>query len=109
MSKKKKGLYTPIVLRTGFMHSYRITIALLLSVIVLEALFWTLAGFWPRFDELGLMRLGLIAILAVVVPIGTRTIRDIVSGYADMFDVFDEKTEERLKLYRSLERSSTDK
>jgi hypothetical protein len=67
-------LYTPVVLRTGFMHSYRRTIALLLSVIVLEAVFWTLAGFWHRFDELGLMRWGLIVILAIVVPIGTGTI-----------------------------------
>ena len=37
-------LYTPLVLRTGFMHSYRRTIPLLLSVIILEAVYWTLAG-----------------------------------------------------------------
>lgn len=109
MSDGKKGLHTPFVLPTGFMHSYRRTILLLLIVIILEAIYWTLAGFWPRIDELGLMRWGLIAILALVVIIGTSTIRDIVAGYANMFDVFDEKTEEKLKLYRSLKRSSSDK
>jgi len=76
----EKRAYTPIVLRTGLMHSYRRTISLLLSVIVLEAVFWTLAGFWPRFDELGLMRWGLIAILALVVPIGTSTIHRDLTG-----------------------------
>ena len=103
MSNGEKRVYTPFVLRTGFMHSYPRTISLLLSVIVLEALFWTMAGFWPRFDELGLMRWGLIIILAIVVPLGTSTIRDIVTGYEDLFDVFDENTEENLKLYRSLD------
>ncbi len=108
MSKGEKRLYTPIVLRTGFMHSYRRTISLLLLAIVLEAVFWTLAGFWPRFDELGLMRWGLIVILAIIVPIGTSTIRDIVAGYADLFGVFDEKTEEKLKLYKSLNSPSSE-
>jgi hypothetical protein len=75
------------------MHSYRRTFLLLVSVLALEAVFWTLAGFWPRFDELGLTRWGLIVILALVVPIGTSTIRDIVAGYANLFDIFDEKTE----------------
>ena len=103
MNNGEKSLYTPIVLRTGFMHSYPRTIALLLAVIILEAVLWTLAGFWPRFEDLGLMRWGLIIILAIVVPIGTSTIRDIVAGYEDLFDVFDEKTEEKLKLYRSLD------
>ena len=40
----------------------------------------------------------------MVVPVGTRTIRDIVAGYANLFGVFDEKTEEKLKLYQSLNR-----
>ena len=53
------------------------------------------------------MRWGLIVILAIVVPLGTSTIRDIVAGYVDLFDVFDEQTEENLKLYRSLNRSSS--
>ena len=108
MNRGEKRLYTPIVLRTGLMHSYRRTISLLLSVIILEAVFWTLAGFWPRFDELGLMRWGLIVILALVVPIGTSTIRDIVAGYANLIGVFDEKTEEKLKLYRSMNRPSSE-
>jgi hypothetical protein len=108
MDKVEKRLYTPVVLRTGFMHSYRRTISLLLFVIALEAVFWTLAGFWPWFDELGLVRWGLIVILAIVVPIGTSTIRDIVAGYAALFGVFDEKTEESLKLYRSLNRPSSE-
>jgi len=108
MKKAEKKWYTPIVLRSGFMHSYRRTISLLLSVIILEAVFWTLAGFWLRFDELGLMRWGLIVILALVVPIGTRTIRDIVASYENLFNVFDEKTEENLKLYRSLNRPSSE-
>jgi len=89
------------------MHSYRRTIALLLFLILLEVLFWTLAGFWPRFGELSLMRWGLIVILAIVVPLGTSTIRDIVAGYVNLFDVFDEQTEENLNIYRSLNRSSS--
>jgi hypothetical protein len=88
------------------MHSYRRTISLLLFLILLEILFWTLADFWPRFDELALVRWGLILILAIVVPLGTSTIRDIVAGYVNLFDLFDEQTEENLKLYRSLNRSS---
>lgn len=107
MDNGEKRLYTPIVLRTGFMHSYRRTISLLLFLILLEAVYWTLAGFWPRFDELALMRWGLIVILAIVVPLGTSTIRDIVAGYVNLFDVFDEQTEENLNLYRSLNRSSS--
>ena len=106
MKNEEKKLYTPIVLRTGFMVSYRRTIALLVSVIVLELILWTLAGFWPRFNDLVLERWGLILILAVVAPLGTSTIRDIVSGYATMFGLFDEETADKLKLYRSL--SSTD-
>jgi hypothetical protein len=90
------------------MHSYRRTIPILLSVIILEAVFWTLADFWPRFDELGLMRWGLIVILAVVVPIGTSTIRDIVAGYGNLFGVFDEKTQEKLELYKGLTPSSSE-
>jgi hypothetical protein len=89
------------------MHSYRRTFLLLVSVLALEAVFWTLAGFWPRFDELGLTRWGLIVILALVVPIGTSTIRDIIAGYTNLFNVFDEKTEEKLKLYKSLNRPSS--
>lgn len=108
MSNGETRLYAPFVLRTGFMHSYRRTISLLLSVIILEAVFWTFAGFWPRFDELLLMRWGLIIILAIVVPIGTSTIRDIVAGYEDLFDVFDEDSEEKLKLYRSLNSPSSE-
>jgi hypothetical protein len=54
------------------------------------------------------MRWGLIVILAIVVPIGTSTIRDIVAGYAALFGVFDEKTEEKLKLYTSLNRPSSE-
>jgi len=108
MNNGEKRLYTPFVLRTGFMHSYRRTISLLLFVIILEAVFWTMAGFWPRFDQLGLMRWGLIIILAIVVPIGTSTIRDIVGGYANLFGVFDQETEEDLKLYRSLNQTSSE-
>ena len=106
MNNGDQRLYTPIVLRTGFMLSYRRTSSLLLFVILLEAVFWTLAGFWPRFSELALMRWGLILILAIVVPIGTSTIRDIVAGYANLFGVFDEQTEQRLKVYRSLDHTS---
>jgi hypothetical protein len=54
------------------------------------------------------MRWGLIVILAIVVPIGTSTIRDIVAGYGNLFGVFDEKTEEKLKLYKSLSPSSSE-
>jgi hypothetical protein len=108
MNNGEKRLYTPFVLRTGFMLSYRRTMSLLLFAIILEAVFWTLAGFWPRFDELVLMRWGLIIILAIVVPIGTGTIRDILAGYANQFGVFDEKTEEGLKLYRSLNQTSSE-
>jgi hypothetical protein len=107
MNNGDKRLYTPFVLRTGFMHSYRRTILLLLSVIILEVVYWTLAGFWPQFDELGMKRWGLIVILAIVVSIGTSTVRDIVAGYANLLGVFDEKTEKNLKLYRSLNHPST--
>jgi hypothetical protein len=41
----EKRLDTPIVLRTGFMYSFKRTITLFLAVIILEAVFWTLAGF----------------------------------------------------------------
>lgn len=112
MSETKPGpvgkLYTPFVLRTGFMHSYRRTIALLLLVIVLEAVLWTAAGFWPRMDELGVLRWGLLIILAIVVPIGTSTIRDIVVGYEDLFDLFDAATQQNLKLYRRLNGPASD-
>jgi hypothetical protein len=108
MDEGEKRLYTPLVLRTGFMHSYRRTIPLLLLVILLEALFWTWAGFWPRYSELGLLRWGLIVILAIVVPIGTSIIRDIVAGYAGLFGLFDAETEKRMRLYRSLDRPSSE-
>ncbi|MHA1906428.1 MAG: hypothetical protein ACW98Y_03965 [Candidatus Thorarchaeota archaeon] len=108
MKKAEEKLYTPIVLRTGFLHSYRRTILLLLTVIILEAVFWSVGGFWPRFDDFGLMRWGLIIILAIVVPIGTRTIRDIVAGYRNLFNLFDERTEKNLKLYRSMASPSSE-
>ncbi|MHA2313021.1 MAG: hypothetical protein ACXADF_16150 [Candidatus Thorarchaeota archaeon] len=53
MSEDTKKLYTPFVLRTGFMHSYRRTLPLLGLTILLEFVFWTLGNFWPRFSELG--------------------------------------------------------
>ncbi len=102
MEEKNENLYTPIVLRTGFLHSYGRTLSVLFVVIILELLLWTLAGFWPRLSELGVIRWGLIVILTLAVPIGTWTIRDITAGYEDLFNVFDAETENRLKLYRSL-------
>lgn len=108
MNKEVRKLYTPIVLRTGFMHSYRRTISLLIVVIGLEAIFWTLTGLWSRFAELGPTRWGLIVIITLVVPLGIWTIRDIVASYENLFNVFDEKTEENMKLYQSMSQPSSE-
>jgi len=108
MTKGEKKLYTPFVLRTGIMHSYRRTLALLFSVIILEAGYWTIGGFWSQFSVLGFQRWGIIVILIFIIPIGIRTIRDIFAGYEDLFNVFDENTEENLKAYRSMKRPSSE-
>ena len=108
MNEGEKSLYTPIVLRTGFMHSYRRTLSLLLALIIIEIVVWTLAGYWPRFAELGSERWGFIIILILVVLLGTRTIRDIITGYADLFNVFNEKTEDNMKIYHSMNRPSSE-
>ena len=107
MNHGEQRPYTPIVLRTGFMHSYRRTFSLLLVIIILEAALWTLAGFWPYISELGPVRWGLIIILILVVPIGTKTIRDIFEGYENLFNVFDEQTDANLKLYQNMDRPSS--
>jgi hypothetical protein len=107
VSEETKKMYTPFVLRTGFMHSYLRTIPFLFLTVLLEFIFWTLGDFWPRFNELAYERWVLILILALVVPIGIRTIRNIVADYDDLFDAFDEETEEGLKLYRSMDRPSS--
>ncbi|MFW9804882.1 MAG: hypothetical protein ACFFFC_19655, partial [Candidatus Thorarchaeota archaeon] len=89
---------------TGFMHSYHRTIPLLGLAVILEFIFWTLGNFWPQFSELGYERWGIILILALILPVGVWAIRNIVSDYDDLFDVFDGETEENLKLYRSMDR-----
>lgn len=104
MNEKSQKRYTPFILRTGFLHSYWRTVPLLGLVIFLEAILWVMAGFWPPSIEFALMRWGIFLILIFVVPIGTWTIRDIVAGYDDLFEVFDVETEENLKLYRSMDR-----
>ncbi|MFX0054859.1 MAG: hypothetical protein ACFFAX_03345 [Promethearchaeota archaeon] len=104
MSEEAKKMYTPFVLRTGFMHSYNRTIPLLGLAVILEFIFWSLGNFWPRFSELGYERWGIILILALILPVGVWAIRNIVSDYDDLFDVFDKETEENLKLYRSMDR-----
>ncbi|MHA1925615.1 MAG: hypothetical protein ACXABV_13640 [Candidatus Thorarchaeota archaeon] len=104
MNKETKKLYTPFVLRTGFMHSYRRTLPLLGLTMLLEFIFWTLGDFWPRLSELGYERWGMILVLTLIIPIGVWVIKDIVADYDDLFDAFDEETEESLKSYRRMSR-----
>jgi hypothetical protein len=74
----------------------------------LEFIFWALGNFWPRFGELGYERWGIILILTLILPVGVWAIRNIVADYDDLFDVFDEVTEEKLKLYQSMDRPPTE-
>jgi len=108
MTEGSETPYTPLVLRTGFMHSYRRTIPLLGLTVILELIFWTLADLWPRSAELAYIRWGVILILALVVPIGVWTVRDIIAGYDDLFYVFDEETEKTLSLYQRIDRPSSE-
>ncbi|MFW9847207.1 MAG: hypothetical protein ACFFD6_10690 [Candidatus Thorarchaeota archaeon] len=107
MNRETERLYTPLVLRTGFMHSYRRTIPFLGLTVLLEFIWWTLGNFWPHIGELGYERWGLILILTMVLPLGVWAVRAIVVDYDDLFDVFDEDTEARLELYRSMTRSAS--
>lgn len=95
----KGGSYhTPLLLRLGFLHSYKITMGIATLEFLISAYCETMAG---------------VVVNALLDPwtyiwfplwfFGTYIVRQIVSGFDNLFDIFDEEFESRVKLYASFD------
>lgn len=90
--------HTPLILRTGFLHSYKRT-----APIIIFWIFLSVLSAW-QMDVLDLFIRDVwtylyLPIFLMVVHIA----RSAVSGYDDLFGVFDKDFEKKLKLYKSLD------
>ncbi|MHA1577336.1 MAG: hypothetical protein ACTSU3_08230 [Candidatus Thorarchaeota archaeon] len=101
---KWEKLYTPLVLRTGIFHSYTRTIAPWIVLNLTSFIVLLIAGM--IIDPLGVL---IVFAFTFILIAGTWTVRCAVSSFDELFDVFDEDTENRLNLYRSIYKPATDK
>jgi hypothetical protein len=90
--------HTPLILRTGFLHSYKRTIPVI--------------AFWLALNILTYWQMGVLGFLQgdvwtyLFLPLFIIVIhiaRKAVSGYDDLFGVLDPEFEKNLKLYKSLD------
>jgi len=100
---KWEKLYTPLVLRTGIFHSYTRTIAPWIVLNLTSFILLLIAGM--IIDPLGVL---IVFAFTFILVAGTWTVRCAVSTFGELFDVFDKDTENRLKLYRSMDRPAAD-
>jgi len=99
---ERERFYTPLVLRTGILHSYSRTIAPWIVLNLTSFVILLPAGM--LIDPLEAL---MISLLTFILVSGTWTVRCAVSSFDELFDVFDEDTENRLRLYRSMDRPAT--
>ena len=97
-----KRYYTPLVLRTGIFHSYARTVVPFLILYFSSNVFTIFAGI--PIDPIELL---LITAFILILIAATWTVRCAVNSFDELFDVFDEQTEKRLRLYHSMDRPAT--
>ncbi|MFW9975529.1 MAG: hypothetical protein ACFFDQ_09710 [Candidatus Thorarchaeota archaeon] len=98
MGESEISYHTPLILRTGFLHCYKRTAPIIIGWLVLNfVIYWQMNVLenlvWDWWTYLYL------PIFLLVVHIA----RTAVSGYDDLFGIFDPNFEKRLKLYKSLD------
>lgn len=98
VGEKEVQFHTPLILRTGFLHSYKRTVPIIIFWIFLSFLSaWQMQVLDPFIKDVWTYLY--LPILLMVVHIA----RSAVSGYDDLFGVFDKDFEKKLKLYKSLD------
>lgn len=100
MSTESQRYHTPFVLRTGIFHSYWRTIIWWVGLSIVRYIMLLFGGIGITF----LFDLPFLLSGCLILVLGTWTLRYTIAGYDELFDVFDEETENRLKLYRSFDR-----
>ncbi len=97
---RQKKRYTPIVLRFGYLHSYWRTLTPIILIFTVNFLIMFYLGLIDQI--ITHIPFTILAILLYILAIWT--IRDTVAGYDELFDIFDEQTEQELNLYTSMDR-----
>ncbi len=90
--------YTPFILRTGFLHSYKRTLPVIAGWLVLNiVIYWQM----DVLDNLSgdVWTYLYIPTFVVIIHIAQKAVR----GYDDLFGVLDSEFEQKLKLYKSLD------
>ena len=95
-----KGEYdTPLLLRLGFLHSYRRTIPVIIGWLALNILiYWQMNVL--EFLVGDVWTYMFLPLILIVIHIA----RTAVSGYDDLFGIFDDAFDKELKLYQPLDR-----
>ncbi len=98
VGKKTEKYHTPLLLRLGFLHSYWRTVPIILGWLVLNVvIYWQMSVLeFLMGDVWTYMFLPLIAIVIHIARIA-------VSGYDDLFGIFDKEFNKKLKLYKEFE------
>ncbi|MFW9786715.1 MAG: hypothetical protein ACFFE2_05325 [Candidatus Thorarchaeota archaeon] len=90
--------HTPLLLRSGFLHSYKRTIPVILLWLALNVLtYWQMGVL--GFLQGDIWTYLFLPLFIMVVHIARKA----VSGYDDLFGVLDPEFEKKLKLYKSLD------
>lgn len=94
----KVRYHTPLILRTGFLHSYKRTIPVIVFWLVLNILtYWQMGVL--GFLQGDVWTYLFLPLFIIVIHIARKA----VSGYDDLFGVLDPEFEKNLKLYKSLD------
>ncbi|MFX1578490.1 MAG: hypothetical protein ACFFBJ_02500 [Promethearchaeota archaeon] len=98
MGDNEVRYHTPLILRTGFLHSYKRTIPVIVIWLVLNILtYWQMGVL--GFLQGDVWTYLFLPLFIIVIHISRKA----VSGYDDLFGVLDPEFEKNLKLYKSLD------
>ncbi|MFW9836393.1 MAG: hypothetical protein ACFFE7_02670 [Candidatus Thorarchaeota archaeon] len=98
MGENETRYHTPLLLRSGFLHSYKRTIPVILLWLALNVLtYWQMGVL--GFLQGDIWTYLFLPLFIMVVHIARKA----VSGYDDLFGVLDPEFEKKLKLYKSLD------
>lgn len=90
--------YTPFLLRWGFLHSYRRTVPVIIGWLVLNiVIYWQMNVLEFLLGDVWTYMF--LPLIWIVIHIA----RTAVSGYDDLFGIFDDDFDKKLKLYKSLD------
>jgi hypothetical protein len=98
VGKNKKKYHTPLILRTGFLHSYKRTLPVIVFWLILN-----LVTYWRMGVLTEILGDPWIALYLPLFVLVIHIARKAVSGYDDLFGIFDSEFEKELRLYTSLD------